>query len=141
MSLIRISPFLDHCLYGLFLGLSKVPNVKVHERSNESSWTFRHVSFNSRPFVNDRRRLRMIMNVHEWLAKVYYANLHSPFHSPFLKGEWASGKKITLQKGWTYSPMRVNHPQKGWITLLKGELSRSLSWKRVNERWITLLKG
>ena len=57
-------------------------------------------------------------------------------------------RRFTLQKGWTYSPLRVNHPswrvnhpQKGWITLLKGEPPRSLGWKRVNEGWITLLKG
>ncbi len=27
----------------------------------------------------------------QYLAKVYYANLHSPFHPAFSKGEWASG--------------------------------------------------
>ncbi len=77
-------------------------------------------------------------------AKVYYANFHSPFEGWFNLFTLS----FTFFEGWMSfwkedSPFKMGeriHPW-GWFTLLKGESSRSVSWKRVNEGRITLLKG
>ena len=91
------------------------------------------------------------MGLNGFLAKVYYANLHSPFEGrltlftlPFTLFEgW-----ITLQKGFLKedSPFKKGeriHPwgwitlQEGWITLKKGE---SPFW-RVNRLEVWVEKG
>ena len=104
-------------------------------------------------FSHKKRRLKCILRtpIHPLKGDSPY----SPFHSPFLRVNHPSRRvngslkrRFTLQKGWTHSPLRVNHPSvrvnhppNGWITLLKGEWSIRVNWKRVNEGWITLFKG